>query len=490
LRDNAKSAIGEARQLIQEQADYAKATGHTYFAVRSLCNLAASILKFDPQTALEWSAMAREFDPWDPVGWNTAVSALQALHRSRDAVSLGFAAVTRFPQNAFARNGLADVLKQAGRLKEAEALYRETVELFPQNVVARVGLADVLKQAGQLQQAEALYRETMELSPQDVFARSGLADVLKQARSKVLHQETPEQKSEDLPPPAPPKEVPQHQRTSEPAGEETLPKIASVTAEAVTGGQPIPEQVTQKEEVSEHIAEKAISAAPPAGISRQDADLLVHDSYLLRQWSRVLGTGRSKSLEARVHRLLNKLSGAEARFADAASEMGLLRLEMNEMEEALVLLREAAKRFPGSARVQYTLARVEREAAERSELRADAPGSAGVLNPWRVLVHIDERLGPLSYLGTGRAWLAMRDGHKIELAARQNLGQLGFWITKTRERYAERAKHGDTPDLTIWWADEVQCCVFGEGRVSGFEDISELAYVGWHQHLQPHQIYG
>jgi tetratricopeptide (TPR) repeat protein len=63
-------------------------------------------------------------------------------------------------------------------LPEAAQLYRETMESYPEDVWARNGLAEVLKARGQLPEAERLYRETMQSYPENVVVRTGLAGVL------------------------------------------------------------------------------------------------------------------------------------------------------------------------------------------------------------------------------------------------------------------------------------------------------------------------
>ena len=88
-------------------------------------------------------------------------------------------AVSKFPNDVVARNGLADVLKAQERYAEAETLYRETVDRFPNDVVPSSGLAEVLKAQERYPEAEALYRETVGRFPNDVVARNGLANVLR-----------------------------------------------------------------------------------------------------------------------------------------------------------------------------------------------------------------------------------------------------------------------------------------------------------------------
>ena len=84
----------------------------------------------------------------------------QSLSQREVALALRFAWVAskRFPQDIFARNGLAEVLKAAHRYDEAETVYRQTIKDFPQDIVARNGLADTLRRSLRWGDAEEEYR--------------------------------------------------------------------------------------------------------------------------------------------------------------------------------------------------------------------------------------------------------------------------------------------------------------------------------------------
>ena len=181
LKAHDYSALSEAEQLLDEQRRYAEATGDVYFVVRTACNFASRIRKADPGRAVQWTELARQFDPWNPHTWNEGTEALRSAGRSQDAVRLVLRAVQRFPDDVFARNGLAEALREAGKGQEAEQVYRETIERFPDNVVARNGLAEALREAGNLQEAEQVYRETIERFPDNAVARNGLAEALREA---------------------------------------------------------------------------------------------------------------------------------------------------------------------------------------------------------------------------------------------------------------------------------------------------------------------
>uniref|UniRef100_UPI002626B528 tetratricopeptide repeat protein n=1 Tax=uncultured Pelagimonas sp. TaxID=1618102 RepID=UPI002626B528 len=58
----------------------------------------------------------------------------------------------RFPENAVARTGQAEVLRDLGRFSEALAAYDAAIDRFPENAVARNGRANLLGSVGELDQ--------------------------------------------------------------------------------------------------------------------------------------------------------------------------------------------------------------------------------------------------------------------------------------------------------------------------------------------------
>ncbi len=200
LNDDNLDAIREAKELLEEQKKYAEKCGDTQFITKTACNFASKVSKYRPGLSYQWAELARNFDPWNAYPWNISAKALLNLGNYEQSFLLSIQAIRRFPNDAVARTGLAEVLKAQGRLDEtegrldeaqerldkaqerfgeAEAVYRETIERFPNNAVARTGLAEVLKAQGRFGEAEAEYRETIERFPNDAFARNGFAEVLK-----------------------------------------------------------------------------------------------------------------------------------------------------------------------------------------------------------------------------------------------------------------------------------------------------------------------
>ncbi|GAB3830106.1 tetratricopeptide repeat protein [Dactylosporangium cerinum] len=199
-----RRALPGIHELLGEQREYTARTGNVYYLVRSLCQFSSKLanLRIHLVLATEWAEEARSVDPLNAHTWTTLIRCWQKRNVAEAAIGIGFEALDRFPDDAVVRNGLADVLKGAGRLGEAEAVYREGVERFPDNVVVRCGLAEVLKSAGRLGEAEAVYRETVQRFPDNMVVRGGLAEVLKSAgrlgEAEAVYRESVERFPDDV----------------------------------------------------------------------------------------------------------------------------------------------------------------------------------------------------------------------------------------------------------------------------------------------------
>jgi tetratricopeptide (TPR) repeat protein len=524
-------ALAPARALLEEQARFAESTGDPYFVVRSACNFAGKAREARPDLALEWAELARRYDPWNAFAWTTTAAALLTLKRLPESLRLALEAVQRFPENVVARtglaevlkaqgrypeaekvyretaarflhdevarNGLAEVLKAQGRNTEAEAVYRETIARFPEDVVARTGLAEVLKAQGRNTEAEAVYRETIARFPENVVARNGLAEVLKaqgrNTEAEAVYRETvarfPEdgvardglarlvkmcratspEGSEDEGAPA----VGEAAGTANPPTEVSPPRSAGAW-EGPTGDTPAFPEAARPAEVAE--TRSPYETTEERRLRRADVEVLLQDLYLLRRWGRALGSSRAtSSLRAEARALLQTL--LPERDPELAGAMGLFALEDGDLERALDLLRGATRRFPGSARVRYALARAEREAAARRGRLDPVKPEASVV-PWRRLGRLDERFRPLQFLGEGRTWLVQRDGTFVAEHARDSLGSLGHWLQerlRTSSPDGEGGRPSDSSRFIAWWAGEVQGHVFGAEPVARHEDIADLA---------------
>ena len=521
LKSREESAIQEAEELIEEQADYAESTGDTEFVVRSACNFAGSAQEWRSDRALEWSETARHFDPWDPHGWNVGTTSLLRLGRIREALQVGVQAVRLFPRDVFARTGLAEVLKAADRLVEAEEVYRETVELFPRNVVARTGLGEVLKEAGRLPEAEAVYRETKELFPRnaharnglgevlkaagrlpeaeavyretvddfprDVFARTGLAEVLKAAdrldEAEAVYRETIKDFPDNVVARTGLAEVlkaADRLEEAEAVYRETV-ELFPDNAHARTGLESVlkalarsgaPEEPDMEAEepcLPETTAQEEPPSPAEEGLRPDDIEILLTDAYLLRRWGRRTAPGDLiENVRVRARELLSSLAAVGEGNPLVAEQRGLLLLETGELDEAISLLREAQARFPGSARVQYALARAQRERAGRDGRHLDGEAKQKILLPWQRLARRGQHYRPLGNLGEGRAYLALADGSALEDGARDAFGRLGRWIGRQTKQVDSETK------FSSWWAREVQSLVFGETSVTGAADLDDL----------------
>lgn len=95
-----------------------------------------------------------------------------------EALKLYKETADRFPNDVFARNGLATTLRDMGRLEEAIAVHHETIQMFPMDLVARHGYAETLKAMGRFEEALVTQQATMEMFPNDAVGHISLADTL------------------------------------------------------------------------------------------------------------------------------------------------------------------------------------------------------------------------------------------------------------------------------------------------------------------------
>ncbi len=422
--------------------------------------------------------MARNFDPWDEFAWTTSASILIELGRYGEATRRAATAVERFPENVVARTGLGEVLKAAGRMGEAEAIYRQTVERFPADVVARNGLGEVLKAAGRIGEAEAIYRETVERFPADVVARNGLAGVLAAAEELGESSEQESYGDGDLAPPTDP--GPEYPIGPLPSDYVAEPRsvYGLDAAGRESDASPDPAAAADEERGAEEGLSPAVArpdeAAKRRGLRQRDVEILIQDVYLLRRWTRRLDSGEGAAstpgdLRQQAGALLGRLVTAQEESAEAAGELGLLELDSGDLDAALELLRGAARRFPGSARVRYALARAERDAAEhqRRRLDPDDPEAPSLL--WRRLSRLDNRFRPVQLLGEGRSWLVHTDGSFVEERARHTFGRLGYWMSNLPDTTGSRGS-----EFPAWWAKEVRHFLFAGTAVAGHQDVGNL----------------
>nr|VFJ90033.1 MAG: Tetratricopeptide repeat [Candidatus Kentron sp. H]VFJ91388.1 MAG: Tetratricopeptide repeat [Candidatus Kentron sp. H]VFJ98042.1 MAG: Tetratricopeptide repeat [Candidatus Kentron sp. H] len=212
----------------------------------------------------------------------------------------------------------------------------------------------------------------------------------------------------------------------------------------------------------------ASTEEPYVVMNREEITLLTTDAYLLRGWARrggeddpLLGTGVHRE---NARRLLEKLSTQSDRDPLAAGESGMLSLATGDRQRALDLLRAAVKRFPGSPRVRYALAR-----AEREEAIAAADSSAMTTRQWKKLVRLDRHLLPLEWLGP--LLLAARLSHS-DGELQKNLGRLAVWLSPKFTRAGD--KDGSGLPFYTWWGSTVYAFLFGAATVQDPSDPPDM----------------
>lgn len=443
-------AVPDAEYLLDEQARYARRTGDTEYVVKSACYFARNWRVHGAKQALDWTGAARDHDPWNAHSWTIAVSCLIALGRLDEARSRAEEAVQRFPENPVVRTSLAEVLKAMGHLEGAESLYREAVHNFPGDIVPRTGLAEVLKAQDRLDEAESICREAVHRFPDDVMARNRLAEVLK-ARGHV-------QEAEAL-----------YRETLQlfPDDAFARSRLKSIRTEYVKPAGPGP------------AVYRAEGLAASPNLRSEDVRVILSDAWLLRQASSAKGTAGELRKKAQVW--LERLVSTESR---AASELGLAYLASEDLDDALSLLRSAVRRFPGSLRVRYALARAERERAGRDALRYTPETSAQVLQPWRSLERHDPAYRPLCSLGEGRALLNLKDGATVEQEARNKFFQLGRWV------HDRRAASSTTSEASFgtWFAGRIHDDLFGGRDIQVPEELPDLAPIRERASAMAHEL--
>ena len=464
LRQRDFGVIEDARRLLQEQARFSESTGNTHFVVRSACNFASRVRSYRPDLALEWAQLARRFDPWNAFAWATVAASLLSLERLPEAREVAIGAVQRFPQDPVARTTLGEILKAQRHYFEAEAVYRETVSRFPEDVVARNGLAEVLKEQGRYSEAEAVYRETVSRFPEGVVARNGLAEVFKEqgrySEAESIYRET---------------------LHLFPNAEDARSGLEGVLR-ARHEGQEVKGRPADAEFVLSDMEETGKCPGDLTDLlGSEDIEILLHDVYLLRRW--VAQTDPSLlpsdpgTLREMARQRLRALLASRTSSSELVGELGLLGLDIRGVEEVLTLLRQAAKRYPGSARVNYTLARAEREAAAgRRHLDPKDPKAPVI--PWQRLGRLDERLVPLQFLGEARTWLVQVDGSFLAEQARSSLGKLAYQLQNLKpSRSDEGDSEGRSRDFVSWWTGEIRLHVFGGEPLAGYDDITDLGSI-------------
>ena len=470
--------------------------------------------------------------PDNAVASNGLAEVLKAQHKLEDAEAQYRQTLERFPDNAVASAGLAEVLKAQGKLEEAEAQYRLAVQRFPDSEHASTGLAEVLMAQHKIKDAEAQYRLAVERFPDNAVAHRGFAGVLllrhkyEEAeayyrRALVLDPRN-ENTQRDLQELAKltgklAQQTEQCRQAVQAAPEAIEPMLALAKvlnkqrefnealdwverilqmdpehAATLALREKLPERTeteepaeppaiqaelpTQKENLDDNLPSqpeaKLDKNLPPPSLSSDEIQILTADAYLIRCWRRSTGQSAAHLLpgrmQARAQKLLERLLAFEA-DPWATSEAGLLEISAGDAQLALELLSQAAKRFPGSSRVRYALARAKRTV-----------GGLASVPDWRRLARLDGRLQALALLGEGRTRLGQ--GEQDQSAA-DVLGSLGHCLqphlqavegavaAEGNVEAARKAFAEPKDNFMGWWAREVHAHLFGAKPVADAEHL-------------------
>ncbi len=472
FRQDKAGANEAAKQLLEEQQEYAEATGDTFFFVRSACKLATAVRQTSPEEALRWVERANRLDPDNDHAWTLGSNLLLQLDRPREAQKSALEAVRRFSQDPVAMSTLVESLLALERYAEAESVCRDGHARFPEADRLTTQLGEVYRAWGRVDAAETAYREAMELLPDDPVPRCGLAEVYRaQGRygeARDLYEQALAIAPND------------HARTALRALHREIRQAAEVAEPAAEYDAKPPREPWSSSVPSE---------VPPGGRwRRDDVEILLHDAYLLRRWGRQMNREATPApagaLRQRARHLLAALVSAGKRSAAAAGEAGLLQLDEGELDDALALLQAAVARFPGSGRVRYALARAERLRAARERPTLDPARPGELILPWRRLGRLDEQLRPVEHLGSGRTWLTLANGSLPEAAAhgaRNAFGRLGYWIQQTldaelleQEEAEGRRTSSSGLAFLAYQARNLRESLFGGDAIARAEDIGDL----------------
>lgn len=165
----------DLRKIFAERARYAEATGEDYFLVTTVCNLGQQLLKKSPpgeeslrgQFMQKAARLALKWQPTNVFAWSLWRDSISAQGYADDAEAVGWALISRFPEDPKSRSQLADILaKRIERRDLAKILLRETLSRFPnENILfTRCQLAELLIATGDLDDARSVVVETEDMN--------------------------------------------------------------------------------------------------------------------------------------------------------------------------------------------------------------------------------------------------------------------------------------------------------------------------------------
>jgi hypothetical protein len=178
----------DLQRIFAERERYAEATGEDYFLVTTVCNLGQLLLKKGPpeeesargQLMEKAARMALKWQPTNVYAWSLWRDSISAQGYADDAEAIGWALISRFPEDPKSRRQLADILAQRSERRDlARILLTETLSRFPNENVAftRCQLAELLIATNDLDGAGAVLAESDDVS-----------DVVYATRAKIAFQ--------------------------------------------------------------------------------------------------------------------------------------------------------------------------------------------------------------------------------------------------------------------------------------------------------------
>ena len=171
----------QALKFTQELVGRQQSEANEEFAVKTLCNLAKEMKDRKLyQLQLQFAQWATDEFSWDAQALVQLADAYLCLGRLDDALAQYDATIQRFPNDAVARNGRGEVLRELGRLDDALTQFDATIQRFPNDEFARNGRGEVLRELGRLNDALAQFDTTIQRFPNNAVARNGRGEVLRE----------------------------------------------------------------------------------------------------------------------------------------------------------------------------------------------------------------------------------------------------------------------------------------------------------------------
>ena len=171
----------ECNQFLDRYRAFTRATGYTYFLVRTFNNIATKIKRRDRSRSVWALGLVKEALDWDrrdPKSWTIYAQTLTAAKCEDDALRTLWHARYRFPWDNYIRNELGRLLRETGDFTTSAAVLHEAASHFPNDDVCRNSLSETLRAMGQQDEARTVLQETRRRFPSDIFCRTSLGNLL------------------------------------------------------------------------------------------------------------------------------------------------------------------------------------------------------------------------------------------------------------------------------------------------------------------------